>query len=250
MGACTTTTKIFLMIISFVFWGAAVALCFISAWVFKTYNDFGHLTESTLILLPASIVLGIGIFMFIVGLLGFIAVCKEHKLLLSIFFCLILVIFLGEVVAGSLGYVYRKDVEKTVSDGLTDALKNYNDTNKAGQIDYLQKELHCCGVHNASDWTMYPFSKMAVPTSCCNLTQVYNTTTCNTQIGSKDIYNEGCLDVLEHKFIVNLIYIASTTISFAVIQILGLISACILICRTHEVKYDRLENAQRNGLRV
>lgn len=34
------------------------------------------------------------------------------------------------------------------------------------------------------------------------------------------------------------------------VQILGLISACILICRTHEVKYDRLENAQRNGLRV
>lgn len=69
---------------SFKIQGAAVALCFISAWVFKTYNDFGHLTESTLILLPASIVLGIGIFMFIVGLLGFIAVCKEHKLLLSI----------------------------------------------------------------------------------------------------------------------------------------------------------------------
>lgn len=55
---------------------------------------------------------------------------------------------------------------------------------------FLFPQLHCCGVHNASDWTMYPFSKMAVPTSCCNLTQVYNTTTCNTQIGSKDIYNE------------------------------------------------------------
>ena len=33
-------------------------------------------------------------------------------------------------------------------------------------------------------------------------------------------------------------------------QILGLITTCILICRTRDVKYDRLENAQRDGLRV
>lgn len=37
---------------------------------------------------------------------------------------------------------------------------------------------------------------------------------------------------------------------FLFLQILGLISTCILICRTREVKYDRLENAQRDGLRV
>ena len=58
-------------------------LCFISSWVYSTYHDFDHLTEATLTLVPASIVLAVAVFMFLIGLLGCIAVCKENKILLS-----------------------------------------------------------------------------------------------------------------------------------------------------------------------
>lgn len=71
--------------------GAASALCFVGAWVYKTYNDFGNLTEATLTLVPASIVLGAAVFMFLIGLLGFIAIFKESKVLLALvsnFYCL------------------------------------------------------------------------------------------------------------------------------------------------------------------
>lgn len=252
MGKCTTTTKICLLVISLVFWGAAASLCFISSWVYRTYHDFDHLTESTLTLVPASIVLGVAVFMFLIGLLGCIAVCKESKILLSCYFCLILVVFLGEVVAGVLGYAYREEVEEVVSEGLTKAMDNYNETVMKEQMDFVQTQLHCCGIHNASDWLTSPvWSKDhndTVPDSCC--VDQSNLTLCQPVIGSKDIYNEGCLSSLEHKFTTNLVYIASVTIAFALIQILGLISTCILICRTREVKYDRLENAQRDGLRV
>lgn len=251
MEKCTFTMKMCLLIISLVFWVAAGALCFISSWVYRTYHDFDHLTEATLTLVPASIVLGIATFMFLIGLLGCIAVCKESKILLSTYFCLILVVFLGEVVAGALGYVYRYEVENTVKDGIGKAMNNYNDTVMKDQIDFVQRELHCCGISSASDWnTTYYYSTHndTVPESCCKVHA--NVTVCSLKIGNSDIYNQGCLNALEHKFTTNLVYIASVTITFAVIQILGLITTCILICRTREVKYDRLENAQRDGFRV
>ncbi|KAK7116190.1 tetraspanin-3-like [Littorina saxatilis] len=252
MGKCTTTTKICLLVISLVFWGAAAALCFVSSWVYRTYHDFDHLTEATLTLVPASIVLAVAVFMFLIGLLGCIAVCKESKILLASYFCLIMVVFLGEVVAGVLGYAYREQVKEVVSEGLKKAIDNYNDTVMQEQMDFVQTELKCCGISNASDWNDSPawranHTDSVVPMSCCFDLSV-NTTTC--AIGSKNMYKEGCLDSLEHKFTTNLVYIASITIAFAIIQILGLISTCILICRTREVKYDRLENAQRDGLRV
>ena len=51
--------------------------------MFQTYNDFKHLTEATLTLVPAGCMLAIAVFMFFVGLLGCLAVCKESKVLLS-----------------------------------------------------------------------------------------------------------------------------------------------------------------------
>nr|KAG5687552.1 hypothetical protein BaRGS_023108 [Batillaria attramentaria] len=178
-------------------------------------------------MLPASIVLGVAVLMFLIGLLGCIAVCKENKILLSTYFCLILLVFLGEVVAGVLGYAYRSEVEDTVSTGLMDAVNNYNDSVMAEQMDFVQQELKCCGVNNASDWLESTYWKehhnTTVPLSCCrNYTGNPNTTVCNPVITGTDIYT----------------------------KILGLITTCILICRTREVKYDRLENAQRDGLRV
>lgn len=244
--------KMCLLVISLVFWGAAAALCFISSWVFRTYHDFDHLTEATLTLVPASIVLGIALFMFLIGLLGCIAVCKESKILLSTYFCLILVVFLGEVVAGALGYSYRYEVEETLKNDLSKAMDDYNNSVvMSEQMDFVQLELHCCGITRASNWnttSYYNSHNNSVPTSCCK--DQANITLCSCRIGTKDIYEQGCLDALEHKFTTNLVYIASVTITFAVIQILGLISTCILICRTREVRYDRLENAQRDGLRV
>lgn len=205
-------------------------------------------------MLPASIVLGVAIFMFLIGLLGCIAVFKESKILLSAYFCLILIVFVGEVIASVLGYCYRSEVEDTVSTGLMDAVNKYNETVMAEQVDYIQRELKCCGVRNATDWltSLYwgQLHNNTVPSSCCNTTVNHNITICDPTITSGDIYTMGCLYALKDKFMSNLIYIAVCTVSFAVVQILGLITVCILICRTREVKYDRLENAQRDGLRV
>ena len=54
------------------------------AWVYHTYNHFSELTAANLTLIPAAIVISVGVFLFIIGSLGCIAACKESKCLLAV----------------------------------------------------------------------------------------------------------------------------------------------------------------------
>ncbi|KAJ8304483.1 hypothetical protein KUTeg_018066 [Tegillarca granosa] len=63
------------------------------------------------------------------------------------------------------------------------------------------------------------------------------------------LQGEGCVSDLVDKFLVNLVYITSIAIAFAVIQILGMISSCVLFCRSQEVRYEVL-GGPNSGLRV
>lgn len=251
MGACSTvTSKICLVVIGFVFWAAAAGLIFMGSWVYHTYNHFSELTAANLTLIPAAIVISVGVFLFIIGCLGCIAACKESKCLLAVFFSLLLIVLTAEVVAGVLGYVFRKDMKRAVDDGLREALDKYDDNGSVwkDQIDYLQKEFQCCGVHNSSDWKTakaWNHTKI-VPDSCCRQNLGHD---CNKTITSKDLYGEGCVSLLEDKFLKNLAYIAGVAIAFAVIQLLGMICSCVLFCRSSEVRYEML-GGPNSGLRV
>ncbi|XP_060571266.1 tetraspanin-3-like [Ruditapes philippinarum] len=252
MASCgSTTSKIFLTVIGFIFWGAAAALIFLGAWVYHTYNHFSELTTASLTLVPAGIVIIVGVFLFILGCVGCVGACKENKCILAVFFSLLLIVLTAEVTAGVCGYVFRKELHKAVNDGLENAVNKYgNDSStEKDQIDYLQSELKCCGIMNASDWkTAQQWKMNMVPSSCCN---VSNITSCDRTIklDNKDIYKDGCLDKLERKFERNLVYIAGVAITFAVIQLLGMICSCILLCRSQEVRYEIL-GGPNSGLRV
>lgn len=252
MATCgSTTSKICLSVIGFIFWGAAAALIFLGAWVYHTYKHFSELTTASLTLVPAGIIIIVGVFLFILGCVGCVAACKENKCLLAVFFALLLIVLTAEVTAGVVGYVFRTDLKKTVKDGLEAALGKYDNTSSVekDQIDYLQSELKCCGIMNASDWqNARPWDKKTVPDSCCKVT---NITQCDHSLkaDNKDIYKDGCLDKLEKKFERNLVYIAGVAITFAVIQLLGMICSCILLCRSQEVRYEIL-GGPNSGLRV
>lgn len=233
---------------------SAGGLTYIGIWVFSTYDHFDEIADASLTLLPASIILAVSVFMCIVGILACIAAFKNNKILLSVFFCLILTVFVGEILAAILGYVYRKKVEGILEDNLLDAVNNYNVTVYREQIDYMQKEFECCGVRNASDWMNSAYWKMnhtnTVPNSCCKPMKHENET-CDPTLGSNTIFNQGCLSELNEEFRTNLIYIASSVVFLAVIQLLALISACILACRTRdEQEYQTLTEVIGGGLRI
>ncbi|XP_005099394.1 tetraspanin-3 [Aplysia californica] len=254
---CTNVAKSLMVWTGVCYLMSAGGLSYIGIWVFSTYDHFDEIADATLTLLPASIILGVSVFMCIIGILACIAAFKNNKLLLSVFFCLILVVLIGEVLAGVLGYVYRSKVEDVLEDDLKDAVDNYNVTVYKEQIDYMQQEFKCCGVNNATDWLNSAYWKVnhtdTVPASCCLHPLPANVTTCNTNVTaqSPDIYYEGCIVKLKDEFRLNLIYIAGAVVFLAVVQLLALISTCILVCRTREQNaYQTLGESIGGGLRV
>lgn len=259
MSLSSSLSKWCLFALCLLFWTAAAILFYGGAWIFKTYHHFDQLTTANITLIPASILIAVGIVLFVVGVVGIIAAGKENRWLLAAYFIALLVVLTAEIAAGLLAYVYRHEVTVAVSDGLQTAMTRYN-TNSTidhDQMDYVQKQLNCCGVHAATDWknTNWYRQHKGAPLSCCN-PHSNNTIngTCDTSLNplSPDIYPEGCYNALKSRFLSNLTYITSAGITFALLQIIGLIATCILCCRTRGViSYENLNTSSGgSALRV
>ncbi|KAK3098262.1 hypothetical protein FSP39_017695 [Pinctada imbricata] len=222
-SGCTVTSKIFLWALGLIFWGAAAGLFFVGGWVFSTYKHYNEITEANFTLIPAVIIICVGVFLFIIGITSCVAACKENKCLLACLFSMLLVVLTAEIGAGALGYAFRKDVADAVENGLHKAIREYESGTLKDQVNYLQKELHCCGFTNASDWfkpdTKWHLNHTYVPESCCahsNCSLQSRTLTSN----STAFYEEGCYNKLEDTLQSNLAYIAGIAITFAVIQMM------------------------------
>ena len=88
----------------------------------------------------------------------------------------------------------RAKVENEVDRSIQKVYKTYNGTNPdaaSRAIDYVQRQLHCCGIHNYSDWENTDWFKetknQSVPLSCCRETaSSYNGSLANPS----DLYAE------------------------------------------------------------
>ncbi|CAM9990549.1 tetraspanin-3 [Lampetra fluviatilis] len=235
MATCgVVSSKTFLIFLNLVFWAGGGILCYIGAYVFITYDSYQHFLEDRYALLAPLVVVAVGIFLFVVGIVGCCATVRESKCGLSTFFILLLVIFSLEVVAALLGYAYRGQVKDKVEGTISQVFEEYNgtDSNTASRaIDYVQRQLKCCGVKNYSDWKDRPwFNRTAnnsVPVSCCRS----NVTHCDGNMKHPgDIYNEGCEALVEKTIKEILNYVMRVALIYAVVQLLGMLCACIVIC--------------------
>uniref|UniRef100_A0AAZ3PDE7 Uncharacterized protein n=1 Tax=Oncorhynchus tshawytscha TaxID=74940 RepID=A0AAZ3PDE7_ONCTS len=67
-----------------------------------------------------------------------------------------MLVFVTEVVVVVIGYIYRARVEDQVNHSIQKVYDEYNGTNTdapSRAIDYVQRQLHCCGIHKC-----YPLS--------------------------------------------------------------------------------------------
>ncbi|XP_077989422.1 tetraspanin-36-like [Glandiceps talaboti] len=246
---CSRTAKCVMIVLGILFWVAAAGLVFVSVRIFQTYHDYRDITETPYTLIPAAVVLGAALFMFITGLIGCCGACKEHKCLLATFFTLILLILLLQITAAILGFVYRDEIKDGIETGLENAVQNYTDDVYQDTVDKIQKEFKCCGAHNYTDWKDIKWganSTNKVPMSCCKKDTYSNCTgSVLTEQDLELINQKGCLDAVEDMFRGNLKYIAIGGAVLAVIMLIGMIFACVLICTRKDVPYINLDNGYR-----
>lgn len=236
MGQCgITSSKTVLVFLNLIFWGAAGILCYVGAYVFITYDDYDHFFEDVYTLFPAVVIIAVGALLFIIGLIGCCATIRESRCGLATFVFILLLVFVTEVVVVVLGYVYRAKVENEVDRSIQKVYKTYNGTNPdaaSRAIDYVQRQLHCCGIHNYSDWENTDWFKetknQSVPLSCCRETAK----SCNGSLANpSDLYAEGCEALVVKKLQEILMHIIWAALAFAAIQLLGMLCACIVLCR-------------------
>ncbi|NXT79863.1 TSN36 protein, partial [Zapornia atra] len=151
---------------------AAAGLSYVGGCIIKTYKSYDNFVQDKYALLPAVIIICVAVVMFIVGLIGCCATFRESRFGLRLFFGIILFIFIAEVSAFILGFVYREKVKTDVQRTMRSVFQKYNGKNSVSSlVDYLQEQLRCCGVKNYSDWiTTQWFNSTgnnSAPMSCC-----------------------------------------------------------------------------------
>nr|XP_033784678.1 tetraspanin-3-like [Geotrypetes seraphini] len=173
--------------------------------------------------------------LFIIGLIGCCATIRESRCGLATFVVILLLVFITEVVVVILGYVYRAKVEDEVDRTITRVYDEYNGTYPdaaSRAIDYVQRQLHCCGIHNYSDWVKTRWyieaKNNSVPLSCCRA----SINNCTGSISRPtDLYSEGCEALVVKKLQEIMMYVIWAALAFAAIQLLGMLCACIVLCR-------------------
>uniref|UniRef100_A0A8C4MBH7 Tetraspanin-3 n=1 Tax=Equus asinus TaxID=9793 RepID=A0A8C4MBH7_EQUAS len=186
-------------------------------------------------LIPAVVIIAVGALLFIIGLIGCCATIRESRCGLATFVIILLLVFVTEVVVVVLGYIYRAKVENEVDRSIQKVYKTYNGTNPdaaSRAIDYVQRQLHCCGIHNYSDWENTDWFKetknQSVPLSCCRETAG----SCNGSLAHpSDLYAEGCEALVVKKLQEIMMHVIWAALAFAAIQLLGMLCACIVLCR-------------------
>ncbi|XP_077202892.1 tetraspanin-36-like isoform X1 [Paroedura picta] len=160
------------------------------------------------------------------------------------FLFIILLIFIAEVSAFVLGFIYRSKVESDFRQPLQHVFQEYDGKNSQSHaIDYLQDELQCCGVGNYTDWIgsrWYNTSgNHSIPASCCKEQFRKN---CTGSLGKLQYLNtEGCADKMVFAIQSVLSYAMLVVLGFAIVKFFGMMSICVLTCR-RDNGYDRLHS--------
>uniref|UniRef100_A0A8C9P7N5 Tetraspanin n=1 Tax=Spermophilus dauricus TaxID=99837 RepID=A0A8C9P7N5_SPEDA len=161
---------------------------------------------------------------------------REQKSCLSMYFCLLLVIFLVELVAGVLAHVYYQRLSDELKQHLNRTLtENYGQPRAVeitASVDRLQQDFKCCGSNSSADWqhSSYILSQEAegrqVPDSCCKTV----VTRCGQRVHPSNIYKVegGCITKLEQFLADHLLLMGAVGIGVACLQICGMILTCCL----------------------
>ena len=69
---------------AFLFQAAAAGLIFVGVWVYTEYRHYEQMGEATYTLIPATIIMALGVFFFILGLVGCVGAFKEQRCMLGV----------------------------------------------------------------------------------------------------------------------------------------------------------------------
>ncbi|CAJ1054751.1 tetraspanin-11 isoform X3 [Xyrichtys novacula] len=232
----TVCLKYLLFVFNFLFWMGGAAVLGVGVWTLVDKSDYLSLLASSTFAVSAYILILAGSLVVVTGFLGCCAVIREQRSCLSMYFFCLLLIFLIELVAGVLAYVYYQKLSEELKQNLSQTMtENYAQPGKGAitlAVDQLQQDFKCCGSNNSHDWreSIFILSVSAegrvVPDSCCKTI----TPLCGRRDHPSNIYKVegGCITKLEQFLADHLLIIGAVGIGVACLQICGMVfTSCL-----------------------
>jgi len=173
----------------------------------------------------------VGGVIFVVAFMGCCGAWKESKCLIYTYAFFLAVILVAQIGAGIAAYMLKGDLDTEVVKNMNAGMTNYQKGPEFSGVtdtwDVVQKELHCCGVQNSTDWTrersdIFPDGQL--PNSCCVGGQVKG---CGAN-PDVDKYDVGCYSLFKAKFIDNIAVVGGVALGVAGIELAIVLFACCL----------------------
>ncbi|XP_007889055.1 tetraspanin-33 [Callorhinchus milii] len=253
--------KYLLFFFNMLFW--TISMVMIAIGVYARLMKHAEAAMACLAVDPAILLIVVGSLMFLITFCGCVGSLRENICLLQTFSVCLTLIFLLQLVAGVLGFVFSDKARAKVSEIINNAIIHYrDDLDLQNLIDYGQKQFGCCGGTSYQDWTRNMYfnctmenpsrERCSVPYSCClhsKEEKVINTM-CGQGMQSLDylsaekfIYTNGCIDKLVNWIHSNLFLLGGVALGLAIPQLVGILLSQILI---NQIK-DQVELQKYNS---
>ncbi|XP_066984930.1 CD63 antigen-like [Macrobrachium rosenbergii] len=224
--------KYLLFIFNLLFVVSGCVLIIVGAVIEASYRTYLDFISSSYLSAP-SILIAVGVLIFVVGFFGCCGAIKENHCMVVTFVVLLCMIFVVQLGVGIASYILRNDVEVFLHKNMLKSMHNY-DRLRPGVIktwDVIQHDHACCGTNNYEDWTSTPYGEEynGVPDACCK----EHVSGCGRNIFNfsqklNDINKEGCFDKLKGDVEENVTILGGIAIGIGFVQLIGIAFACCL----------------------
>ncbi|XP_033832001.1 tetraspanin-33 [Periophthalmus magnuspinnatus] len=252
--------KYLLFLFNFLFW--VISLLMVAIGVYARMMKHTEAALACLAVDPAVMLMVVGVLMFFITFCGCVGSLRENICLLQTFCICLTVIFLLQLTAGILGFIFSDKARDKVTEMINKAITHYrDDIDLQNLIDFGQREFGCCGGVAYTDWSKNMYfncrddnpsrERCSVPFSCCLLTKekdVINTM-CGQNMQELDyleagdvIHTNGCIDKLVDWIHGNMFILGGVALGLAIPQLVGILLSQILI---NQIK-DQIELQKYN----
>lgn len=188
--------------------------------IYAVYDDFSHFLDTSYFS-PATLLIVVGIFVFVIAFLGCCGALKESTCMVLVFAVSLLVILIMELAAAIAAYALQDNIKGLLTEKINTTMHQYGKEPEATDaIDFLQSRLYCCGYYGYEDWANIT-TENDLPKSCQRCTTFANKHICHP-------YETGCITQLSLIVHRSALYIATGAVAIALIQLTGIMFACML----------------------
>ncbi|XP_064592320.1 tetraspanin-3-like [Zonotrichia leucophrys gambelii] len=223
-----------LRFLGFIFWGAAVAHMFGGVAVILIFKNYRYLFQEAYLSLPGWLALVTALILLPTGVLAVSISVKSSCNQQGTLMYLLLLLLCLEMSSVALARSYCVRTASPLESAISYLVHQHNWTCSqdpgSSAVDEIQRKLHCCGVHNYTDWLKASslHHPTCVPESCCKEKH----SLCRGDLGHvEQLSEEGCLKKLEDQLCFSMLYIFWSCIVLSILEILAAVSNCILMRR-------------------